>query len=62
MKKRGKNPTRLQKEYISGNGLDAYSWLVKSEDQEHLYLINRESGRERKVKKGKRECRRYGKT
>ena len=53
MKKRQTKPTRRQKEYISGSGLDASGWLVKSEDADCLY---------RRIPKEKRGCRPYGKS
>ncbi len=62
MKKRYKKPTRIQKEYISGNGLDVANWLVRSEDADFLYLVGRATGRNRRISKEKRERRPYGKT
>ena len=62
MKKRQTKPPRRQKEYISGSGLDASGWLVKSEDADCLYLVSRKSGRNRRIPKEKRGCRPYGKS
>lgn len=61
MKGRDRKPTRIQKEYISGSGLEAENWLVRREDEGYLYLVSRKTGRNRKISKEKKERRPYGK-
>lgn len=61
MKGKDRKPTRTQKEYISGSGLEAGNWLVRKEDREYLHLVSRKTGRKRKILKGKKGCRTYGK-
>lgn len=46
-----RKPTRAQKELISKRGLDHANWLIHREDMEHLYIVNRTSGRIRKLQK-----------
>lgn len=46
-----RKPTRAQKELISRRGLDHANWLIHKEDMEHLYIVNRTSGRIRKLQK-----------
>lgn len=48
---RAKKPTRRQKEQMRGAGLIPKNWLVLKETTEELIVVNRGSGRTRRVKK-----------
>lgn len=54
MHKKGKNPTRKQKEYINRRSLNAANWLVESEDSRYLNLIHRISGKNKQILKKER--------
>lgn len=47
--KHGKNPTRKQKIHIKKAGLNPNNWLVVKNIAGQLHLINRETGRPRKI-------------
>lgn len=52
--KQPKRPTRNQKEIINSHGLNANNWMIQKESEFYLYLINKESGKQRIIDKFKR--------
>lgn len=48
---RAKRPTLKQKKLIADAGLRVDTWLVIHEDDEELRLVNRGSGKTRRIKK-----------
>lgn len=50
-KSKARKPTREQKRWISAAGLVVKNWLVLSDTPEEMKLVNRGSGRNRKIKK-----------
>lgn len=50
-KHRPVKPTRDQKEILADKGLLWKNWLVLEETQEALYIVNRGTGRRRRIKK-----------
>lgn len=50
-KSKAKKPTLAQKKIMSAAGLIVKNWLVLKETDEELHLVNRRTGKTRKVRK-----------